>query len=137
MPLGATTSEPTGCASPAPRVNQKAPRGASRISAICTAVSRAHCPTRDAPDETANARSGRLDVTLDVNQLHAEALRDAEDALVPIELAVDDPADPGVGDLLEAVPARAGGHVDRGAVDHHAVLGCLDDCVGFRMDRRD
>ena len=82
-------------------------------------------------------RPAGLDVALDVEQLHAQPLRDAEDALVAIELAVDDAADAGVRDLLEAVPARARGHVDRRAVDHHAVLRGLDDRVRLGVDRGD
>ena len=42
-----------------------------------------------------------------------------------------------VGDQLEAVPAGAGGDVDLGPVDPHAVLGRLDDRVGLGVDGRD
>ena len=42
-----------------------------------------------------------------------------------------------VRDQLEAGPARARGHVDRRAVDHHAVLRGLDDGVGLGVDRGD
>src|SRR6476646_6434715 len=109
------TSEPPGCAGSTVRVNQKPPAwGESYIAPPSV-------PPGCAPMRPRDASAGG-DVTLDVDQLHAEPLRDAEDALVPVELAVDDAANAGVRDLLEAVPARARRHVDGGPVNHDPVL---------------
>src|SRR6266567_766165 len=69
-------------------------------------------------------------------ELDAEPSRHIEDALVAIELAVHDPADPAVRDHLEAAPAGRSRHVNGGAVDHDAILGGLDDGVRLGVDGR-
>src|SRR5579884_1230461 len=94
------------------------------------------CPRRPTISDMPRHRSplGRRDVAGQVQQIYRQTLSDAEDPIVPVELAVDDPPDAGVGDLLEAVPARAGRDVDAGAVDHDAVLGGLDDGVRLGVD---
>src|SRR5262245_5554994 len=69
-------------------------------------------------------------------ELEREPLGDLEDARVAVELAVADPPDARVRDLLEARPAGRGGHVERGAVEVYAVLGGLDDGVRLGVDRR-
>src|ERR1700759_2173365 len=72
-----------------------------------------------------------------MDELDADLARDLEDPVVAIELAVGDAHDAGVGELLEAVPARARRDVVGGAVDVHAVARGLDDRVGLGVDGRD
>ena len=67
--------------------------------------------------------------TCQVNQLDVEGGSDGEDAIVAVEFAEDHPTNPGVGNLLEAVPARTGGDVDGAAVNHDAVARGLQDGV--------
>src|SRR5690606_1370301 len=85
-------------------------------------------PTKQAPRPV-----GGPSASVDLGELDSEPLRVLEDALVAIELAEDDPDAAGVGDELEAGPARRGGGVDGGAVDGDPVLGRLDDGVGLRV----
>src|SRR5690606_4772012 len=72
-------------------------------------------PTLQVFDGGINSRSD-----WNVDELDVRLPGDLEDPLVPVELAVADPDDPGVGRRLETVPARARGHIQRGSVDHHA-----------------
>jgi len=69
-----------------------------------------------------------------VNQLYAKGLGHLEDALVAVKLAIDDAAQAGIRDLFEAVPARAGGHIEGPAVDHHAVLRGLENRIALCVD---
>src|SRR4051812_13623532 len=115
MPLGATSDvEPVaptrfGSTKKRPRQILILQEGVARTSSH-HAPHRAPRPrTRDVRGRAGEAprRSGAADVALNVGQLHAQALRYAEDPVVAIELAVHDAANAGVRDLLEAVPARA------------------------------
>src|SRR5512143_4373335 len=72
-----------------------------------------------------------------VDQLDARGSSDREGFFVAVELAVVDPADAGVGDQLEAGPARARRRVELGARHRDTVLGRLNDRVGFGMDGGD
>src|SRR6185436_6779564 len=74
---------------------------------------------------------------LQIHQVDADLRRGLARALVAIELAVVDLADAGVGDELEAVPARRGGGVELRAIDADAVFGGLQDGVGLGVDGRD
>src|SRR2546428_10858340 len=65
----------------------------------------------------------------EIDQLDPQAARDVEDPIVPVELAVDDPLDPGVGDQLEAGPAGARARVDVRALDADTAACRLQDCV--------
>src|SRR4051794_6003505 len=98
MPLGATSDDERVARAPLGSTKKRPVKSSFRGEAF-----HAHCPTHRAP-----RRSGAGDVALDMEQLHAQTLRHAEDPVVAIELAVDDAPDAGVRDLLEAVPAWAG-----------------------------
>src|SRR5262245_19236947 len=54
-------------------------------------------------------------------ELDADLLRDIEDAIVSIELAIADPLHTCVRELLEAIPAWTRGDVVGRAIDVHAV----------------
>ena len=72
-----------------------------------------------------------------MGELEPELARYFEAALVAIELAVVDTANPAVGHHFEAVPAGARRGVKLGTVDHDTVLGGLQDGVGFCVDGGD
>src|SRR4051812_30917966 len=124
--------------SPASTVNPKRPHGAAlrrRVPGVPGGIMPPITTRRAIARRSALVPARRGYVALQVHQIDREPRRDVEDALVAIELAVDDAPNARVGDLLEAVPAGAGGDVNHSAVDEDAVLGGLDDGVGLGVDR--
>src|SRR5690242_2516579 len=107
-----------------------------------------YCPTVGAPCGVEKNASARLLVRQrsgcgeaarrgEIDEGDADPPGHVEDALVPVELAIDDPLDAGVGDHLEAGPAGAGGGVDVRGLDAHAVARRLEDGVGLGVDGGD
>lgn len=60
---------------------------------------------------------------------------EVEDPLVTIELSINDPNDPGVGDQPEASPAGTRGDIHRATCDANPVSRCLSDRIGLGMNR--
>src|SRR5690349_36832 len=72
-----------------------------------------------------------------LDQVDRERRGGLEDALIPIEFAVEDSLEAGVRDHLEARPTRRSRDVDARVVDPGAVLRRLDDRVRFGVDGPD
>src|SRR5438552_9110562 len=109
-----------------------------RRGSPATAVAQAFGRVGGYVKQSAFQAQGRsLACSREIDQLDPHAPRDIEDPLVPIELAVDDPLDPGVGDHLEAGPAGAGARVDISPFDPDPIAGSLQDRIRLGVDGGD
>ena len=69
-----------------------------------------------------------------MDELDPQPFRYLKDAFVPVKLAVNDPAQARIRDLLEAIPARAGSDIKGPSINHHAVLGRLEDGIALGVN---